>query len=246
MRWRDGERTKWLEAELPGAVAVFSTRIGGESAGRYESLNLGVLTGDDPGRVIANRTLLCAEADIDPDAVVLGRQVHGCELAWHAGPQEPPMWPEPAADPPRVDGHVIDRSGLAALVFVADCLPVALAGDDGLAMLHCGWRGLAAGIVGHGAKAVGARAAAIGPGIGPCCYEVGEEVLAAFAPLGDGIADGRRLDLKAAARRLLERAGVGLVEDAGICTCCERDTFFSHRGDGGDTGRQAGIVRGSG
>ena len=139
---------------------------------------------------------------------------------------------------------MIDRSGLAALVFVADCLPVALAGPGGLAMLHCGWRGLAAGIVGAGAEAVAATAAVIGPGIGRCCYEVGDEVLAAFAPLGAGLADGRMLDLKAVARRLLERAGVAAVEDAGLCTCCERDLFFSHRRDDGDTGRQAGIVSG--
>jgi copper oxidase (laccase) domain-containing protein len=86
----------------------------------------------------------------------------------------------------------------------------------------------------------------IGPGIGPCCYEVGDEVLAAFAPLGEGVAVGRMLDLKEVARRLLKRAGVEAIEDAGICTCCDRETFFSHRGDGGDTGRQAGIVWGGG
>ena len=79
-------------------------------------------------------------------------------------------------------------------------------------MLHCGWRGLAAGIVARGAEAVGATDAAIGPGIGPCCYEVGEEVLGAFADLGDGIADGRMLDLPEVARRLLERAGVERIE----------------------------------
>jgi copper oxidase (laccase) domain-containing protein len=110
-------------------------------------------------------------------------------------------------------------------------------------MLHGGWRGLAAGIVGRGVAAVDAEAAAIGPGIGPCCYEVGEEVLAAFAPLGDGLAEGRMLDLPAVAARLLERAGVPAVASAGICTSCNQDLFFSHRGSGGRTGRQAGLVR---
>jgi copper oxidase (laccase) domain-containing protein len=109
-------------------------------------------------------------------------------------------------------------------------------------MLHCGWRGLAGGIVGAGSAAVEATAAAIGPGIGPCCYEVGDDVLAAFAPLGPGIAEQRMLDLAAVAARLLERAGVEAIETAGICTRCERETFFSHRGDGPDTGRQAGLV----
>ena len=244
MRWREGEGTRWLEADLPGAVAAFSTRLGGVSEKPYESLNLGVLTGDAGGRVIANRRRLCSALAVDPDLVVMGRQVHGAEIARHSGPQNPSSWPEPGPDPPEIDGHVIDRSGLAALVFVADCLPVALAGPGGLAMLHCGWRGLAAGIIGTGAEAVAATAAAIGPGIGRCCYEVGDEVLAAFAPLGAGLADGRMLDLKAVARRLLERAGVAEVEDAGLCTCCERDLFFSHRRDDGDTGRQAGIVSG--
>ena len=127
-------------------------------------------------------------------------------------------------------------------MFVADCLPIAVAGDGGVAMLHGGWRGLAAGIVGAGVEAVAGRAAAIGPGIGPCCYEVGEEVLAAFAPLGEGVAVGRMLDLKAVARALLERAGVTEIEDAGLCTSCNQDLFFSHRGGGPETGRQAGIA----
>ena len=109
-------------------------------------------------------------------------------------------------------------------------------------MLHCGWRGLAAGIVARGAAAVGATAAAIGPGIGPCCYEVGDEVLAAFAGLGDGIARERMLDLPEVARRLLAAAGVERVESAGLCTACEPELFFSHRRDDGRTGRQAGLA----
>jgi len=242
MDWREGEGTRWLETALPGARAVFSTRLGGVSEGPWSSLNLGILTGDERDRVVANRVRLCAATGIDPGGVVIGRQVHASAIASHEQAQEPSLWPDPAADPPELDGHVIDRSGLAALVFVADCLPIALAGPDGLAMLHCGWRGLAGGIVGSGAAAIDAEAAAIGPGIGPCCYEVGEEVLAAFAPLGPGVADGRMLDLKEVARRLLERAGVTAVEDSGICTRCEGETFFSHRGEGPETGRQAGIV----
>lgn len=242
MDWREGEGTRWLETGLPGARAVFSTRLGGVSEGPWSSLNLGILTGDERDRVVANRVRLCAATGIDPGGVVIGRQVHASAIASHEQAQEPSLWPDPTADPPELDGHVIDRSGLAALVFVADCLPIALAGPDGLAMLHCGWRGLAGGIVGSGAAAIDAEAAAIGPGIGPCCYEVGEEVLAAFAPLGPGVADGRMLDLKEVARRLLERAGVTTVEDSGICTRCEGETFFSHRGEGPETGRQAGIV----
>jgi YfiH family protein len=125
---------------------------------------------------------------------------------------------------------------------VADCLPVMLAGDAGVAAIHCGWRGMAAGIIDRGVGEVRATAAAIGPGIGPCHYEVGDEVLAEFADLGDGIADGNRLDLVAVARRLLERAGVTQVEAAGLCTSCEADLFYSHRRDGSRSGRQAGAV----
>jgi copper oxidase (laccase) domain-containing protein len=128
------------------------------------------------------------------------------------------------------------------LVFVADCLPIALAGPRGIAMLHGGWRGLASGIVARGVHEVGASAAAIGPGIGPCCFEVGTDVLDRFSGLGDGIARGRTLDLPEVAARLLDAAGVQVVERADICTSCEPELFFSHRRDGGETGRQVGVV----
>ena len=116
-------------------------------------------------------------------------------------------------------------------------------------MLHCGWRGLAAGIVAEGVAALrdlGAGAAvtaAIGPGAGRCCYEVGEEVHAAFGDLGPEVRDGRRLDLKLVARRRLEAAGVPAIHDVELCTMCsDPGLFFSHRRDGGVTGRQAGAV----
>jgi copper oxidase (laccase) domain-containing protein len=131
---------------------------------------------------------------------------------------------------------------LAPLVLTADCLPVAMAGPGGVAILHCGWRGLAAGMIAAGAAAVEAESAAIGPGIGPCCYEVGPEVLGAFAELGEGIAKGRMLDLPEVARRLLAAAGVDQVESAGLCTSCEEELFFSHRRDHGTTGRQGNLV----
>lgn len=108
-------------------------------------------------------------------------------------------------------------------------------------MLHCGWRGLAAGIVARGAEAVRATHAAVGPGIGPCCYEVGDEVLHAFSGVGDDVAAGRMLDLPEVARRLLRQSGVEQVESAGLCTCCEEELFFSHRRDGGP-GRQGGLA----
>jgi YfiH family protein len=190
-----------------------------------------------------NRRRFATAAGLEPERVVIARQVHGAEVASHHGPQDPSPYAKPGiVAPPELDGHVTAERGLGELVFVADCLPVALAGPGGVAMLHCGWRPLAGGIVEKGARAVGATAAAVGPGIGPCCYEVGEEVLARFLPLGEGVADGRMLDLPEVARRLLERAGVESVEVAGLCTSCDAELFYSHRRDGPTTGRQGGLA----
>jgi YfiH family protein len=256
MDWRERDGLCWLEADLGAARAAFTTRSGGVSEAPFDSLNLGVLTDDANRAVIGNRERLAAALGFAPAQIPIGLQVHGGALAVHSRPQEPSPFAEPGREIPEVDGHVVTALGLAPLVFTADCLPIALAGPGGVAMLHCGWRGLAAGIVAAGAEAVGATAAAIGPGIGPCCYEVGPEVLDAFSTLGDGIspADGpesrvradisapRRLDLAEVARRLLRVAGVERVDSAGLCTSCEPELFFSHRRDAGRTGRQAGLA----
>lgn len=251
MDWRESDGLRWLEADLRGARAAFSTRLGGVSGPPFDSLNLGVLTADEPDAVVENRRRLAASLNLSPDRIAFARQVHGCELESHTA-THPPLRRSFAATGgervqrglriPEADGHVVTVPGLAGLVFVADCLPVALSGPRGAAMLHCGWRGMAAGIIAAGAEAVGATEAAIGPAIGPCCYEVGEEVLGAFSGLGEGIAEGRMLDLPEAARRLLREAGVELVQSAGLCTSCEEELFFSHRRDAGRTGRQAGVA----
>jgi purine-nucleoside/S-methyl-5'-thioadenosine phosphorylase / adenosine deaminase len=242
LRWRERDRVRWLEADLPGARAAFSTRIGGISDGPFKSLNLGRLTGDRPDAVRENRHRLAAAIAIDPELVLIGRQIHGAEVARHDQPTEPGAYANPAPGLPAADGHATAHPGLAPLVFVADCLPVALAGPGGVAMIHCGWRGLAAGIVQRGVDQVEARAAVVGPGIGPCCYEVGDEVLAAFEPLGPDVAEGWMLSLRQAAGRLLQRAGVESVEVSEECTSCQPELFFSHRRDGERTGRQAGLV----
>jgi YfiH family protein len=257
MEWRESEGVRWLQADLGEARAAFATRVGGVSAAPFDRLNLGVLTDDPDEAVVENRERLAAALGLDPARIPIGLQVHGSDLAFHSEPQQPSPFAVPGSEIPKVDGHVVREPGLAPLVFTADCLPVALSGPGGVAMLHCGWRGLAAGIVASGAEAVAATAAAIGPGIGPCCYEVGPEVLNAFSHLGPGIAraaDGpisragddisahRRLDLVEVARRLLLEAGVERVEAAGLCTSCEPELFFSHRRDAGRTGRQGGLV----
>jgi copper oxidase (laccase) domain-containing protein len=116
-------------------------------------------------------------------------------------------------------------------------------------MLHCGWRGLAGGIIGRALTLFEETpSAAVGPGIGRCCYEVGPEVLEAFADLDSasadspGVASGRMLDLRAVAEAKLQAGGVQRIEHTDLCTACRPDLLFSHRRDHGVTGRQAGLA----
>ena len=228
-----------IVVELPGATALFTTRHGGLSAGRYESLNLGRFTDDDPDAVARNRETLQAQLGV---RFAFGRQVHGKRVI------RAQTAPDPEATPLDADGQATNVVGLAPMVLTADCLPIAVAGGGAVAMLHAGWRGLAAGIVAEGVDAVrglGAAgaplAAAIGPGAGPCCYEVSEDVHEVFAGFGPDVRRGRKLDLKAVARWALNEAGVSDVHDVGLCTICSTE-FFSHRRDHGVTGRQAGVA----
>jgi polyphenol oxidase len=218
-----------FDLTLPGARVTFSTRRGGVSQGSFASLNLGLWTGDEPDRVMENRDRLRHHAGAEH--IALGRQVHGIELhEWTARPG--------VGDPPEVDGHLTREPRLGLLVQVADCLPVALAGADQVAMLHCGWRGLAGGIVARALERFDEPpTAAIGPGIGKCCYEVGEEVAAELGRSGE-----THLDLRAIAREQLEAGGVASVLEVDMCTSCHPELFFSHRRDNGVTGRQAGVV----
>jgi polyphenol oxidase len=253
MEWREADGLRWLEARMPGATAAFTTRRGGVSNQPFDELNLGLFTDDDGDAVVENRRRLATALGFATDRIAISRQIHGAELiddskagslccSFSSLEGDSAQLEEGAAGIPDADGHLIAEAGIAPLVFVADCVPVALAGPDGAAMLHCGWRGLAAGIVARGVEAVAATDAAIGPSIGPCCYEVGADVLEAFEDLGDGIVSDRRLDLPEVARRQLRQHGVERIEVSGLCTSCEPDLFFSHRRDAGRTGRQAGLV----
>lgn len=252
MEWREHDGVRWLEAAMPGASAAFTTRLGGVSEPPFAALNLGIFTEDNREAVVENRRRLAAALGFATDRVAIARQVHESALIEHVDLSSPfcsfasdeigEERGEPLVAIVDADGHVVMAEGMAALVFVADCVPVALAGPAGVAMLHCGWRGLAAGIIAKGVAAIGATDAAIGPSIGPCCYEVGGEMLAGFEPLGEDIAIDRMLDLPEVARRLLGEAGVERVEASGLCTSCEPELFFSHRRDRGRTGRQAGLV----
>jgi polyphenol oxidase len=251
-QWRERNEIVWLAASLPNATAAFSTRLGGMSEGPYATLNLGILTDDDPDRVRENRRRLVAALGRDADGVVMGRQVH--ETAVQVQRERPPQTPVTApAVLAEADAQLTDHENLTPLVLVADCLPLVLSAGDGVGVVHCGWRGIVKGIVAKalaslwsltGVSANG-TSAAIGPGIGPCCYEVGAAVTHEFerAGLNEAI-DGARLDLAAAVRSQLLAAGVpnNAIASAALCTSCNPDLFFSHRRDCGTTGRQAGLV----
>jgi YfiH family protein len=197
--------------------------------------------------VAENRRLLVDDLGLAAERVAMGWQVHGTDLLDWGAPPDEGGFAAPGAKLAKVDGHVTAVPGLGLLVLVADCLPVALIGGGRAAMLHCGWRGLAGGIIAGALEHFDEPpAAAIGPGIGKCCYEVGDEVLVKFAsvlPGGlEGVSEGRMLDLRGIARRLLEAGGVTRIEDVDYCTSCRPDLFFSHRRDRGVTGRQGGIA----
>jgi hypothetical protein len=247
-------RDEHFAIDLPAAQAMFTTRRGGFSEGPYASLNLGRLTADRPDAVQRNRAKLQVEVGVPPAHI---RQVHGTEVRRITSLPVAGVAPLPdeGVELPEADGQATPLRGLAPMVLVADCLPIAVAGrgrsngDGAVAMLHAGWRGLAGGIVAAGVQALrelgvdGPIEAAIGPGAGVCCYEVGEEVHAEFADVGSDVRRGRNLDLKAIARHELEHAGVDAVHDIGLCTICADDSlFFSHRRDHGVTGRQAGVA----
>src|SRR4051812_1305456 len=126
MEWRERDGVRWLEAELPGARAAFSTRIGGASEAPYEALNVAILTGDEHESVRENRGRLAGAIDRPADGVVMARQVHGTELLRHDGPQEPQVYADVVRSPVEADAHATSSRDLTPLVMVADCLPVAL------------------------------------------------------------------------------------------------------------------------
>jgi YfiH family protein len=233
-----------FEWKVDGPYRVaFSTRLGGVSEGDFESLNLGILTDDEPERVVENRRRLCAWVGADPETATMAWQVHGARVA--RADSRGIVTAGTVFD--RCDGLWTDEPGRALALLTADCFPVALArrnGAPGLAVLHVGWRGLLGGIAEAGSSELGADvSAAIGPGIGACCYEVGEEVAERFRErFGDEVLAEGRLDLGRATEVALRRAGVEDIERLGGCTACSPDLFFSHRRDRGRTGRQGVIA----
>jgi len=212
---------RWDE---PGYVVAFTTRLGGVSEAPYDSLNLTRGTGDRAERVEENRRLACEALGLPGARLAFNRQVHSPTV--HRA--------TPGVRGVPGDGLWTDEEDVPLLAMSADCLPIAVARTDGpraLAVLHAGWRGLSEGIVEAGVAALGPgpTAAAIGPAIGPCCYEVGSEVSDRFD--ADLTRDGR-LDLWSAAERALRAAGVDRVDRFDLCTRDHPELFFSHRRTG--------------
>jgi polyphenol oxidase len=210
--------------------ALFTTRVGGNLSSRA-----GALREEAPSA----RERLRERIGLRSLAYTL--QVHG---ACVRGVQGSSARGAASTAGAHADGQTSVMSGIGLMAFTADCLPVALGCEGAVAMLHAGWRGLAAGVLEEGIRAlraIGGRGeivAVIGPGAGRCCYEVGEEVHAAF---GNACRDHERLDLKGLARGRLQRAGVNDVRDLDLCTICD-ERFFSHRREGALAGRQVGVA----
>ncbi len=234
-------------ALLAGFPHGFTTRRGGHSSGPFGSLNLGGGVGDERGAVQENWETLAAATGLSFARV---RQVHG-DAVWLAlGPCAPTA---------EADAVLSTRPGVAACVAAADCVPI-LIGDPrsgAVTAVHAGWRGTLAHVAARAVEALvrekGAHRsdllAAIGPSIGPCCYEVAPDLAQAFREdLGARVAEprgcGSRVDLWLANELVLRKAGLDRerIEVLGRCSACESDTFFSHRRDAGRTGRQVGFI----
>ena len=251
LSWRNRDGLEWLAWEGAGVAAAFPTREGGVSPAPYDSLNLGLSTGDEPANVLENRRRFCAAVGVPHERLVVPGQVHGATLAW-VGETEAGRG---AFDRETVihdhDGLLTAAPGLGLVVSHADCVPVVVAarGADGpeLAAVHAGWRGMLAGIVGQAAAALARRGrllgAVVGPSIGPCCFSVDEELRARFDERFPGSAGRSTVDLWACAARDLEAAGLppAAVTVAALCTMSDK-RFFSHRRDRGSTGRHLAIA----
>ena len=240
-----------IGCELPGGRVLFCTRRGGVSGEPFDTLNVGLNTADHALAVEENRDRVAQLIGFPRERWLEPRQVHGAVVG------RVTELPEPGAEAPEADGIATTLQDAAAVVVTADCLPVALVSDRAVAMVHAGWRGLAANILTEGVQAMRELGGddteihvAIGPSIGVCCYEVNTTVHRAFMKYPRGVAGlSNHAHLKNVARLQMQHANVPLdhIHDVDICTmCAPRSLFHSHRRDYGDaagnTGRQASAV----
>lgn len=251
----------YLTAPTIGARHAFSTRLGGVSTGYLSGLNLSMTRDPVPAHVVENYRRLGEATGIDTARMAFTKQVHGAAVRV-AGPEDVHVLGTPV--PYEADGLVTNVPGLALICFTADCVPVLLcdAVNGVIGAIHCGWRSSVQDILGVAVskmRDLGAApehiAAAIGPAISRCCFEVGGEVTEAVARWlgGDtaGLFEAERgapgkylLDLKAANARRLIQLGVAAehiaISDA--CTMCSPETFWSHRHTRGQRGSQGALI----
>jgi hypothetical protein len=238
-------------AELAHGI---TTRHGGVSEGRYATLNLSRTLGDDPAAVETNVQRTSAAIGVSRQTLVSPRQRHTAMVR-----RVDTATPGQSLD--YTDALITDRPGIAFLLVFADCTPVLIYDPvrRALAVAHSGWRGTTQGMAAAAVAALTAEfgsrpadlIATVGPSIGPCCYEVGEDVTSAVAArftrpdelLPTRGRNGRRhFDLWAANRRLLAEAGVRHIEIAGLCTACRTDEFYSFRAEQGHTGHFGAVM----
>jgi hypothetical protein len=238
----------------PGLTHAIFTRQGGVSQAPYHSLNLSVSVGDSPEVVQKNGQAVCRTLRIEPSQTVSCHLVHQADIiAVDAANRQPVMG--------KADGLVTQTPGIYLFMRFGDCVPLIFFDPAARAvgLSHAGWRGTLENVAGATVKAMveqlGCRPeniiAAIGPAIGPCCYEVGPEVMSAAAgvwPDADrlfqrnGKPQHAHFDLWEANRRQLAQAGVRQIIQSGLCTACRRSEFFSHRAEQGRTGRFGVII----
>jgi len=231
-------------------------RGGGTSAAPFDTLNLGLHVGDLPEAVVANRERGAALAGMGLERMVCAQQVHGAQVAVVTGADAGRGAVAFDAAVPEVDALVTDTEELLLALYFADCLPILLADPVRrvVAVAHAGWRGLVDGVIENTIAAMadgfGVRTAevtaAVGPGIGRCCFAVGQEVAERFpaAQVIIGKSGQPHVDLPGVARQRLQAAGVPAerIVVAEECTACHTDRYFSHRREGGRTGRMAAFI----
>lgn len=257
-----GAATVWAwqagSDRFPALHGVFA-RLGGVSRPPFATLNLGLHTGDDPDAVIANRERALASLELRLERVVAAQQVHGDRVAevdashWGMGAYDY------ASAVPGVDALITREKGTALFGYFADCLPLLISESNGewIGLAHAGWRGSVQGVAKRTVRALKGRGvgaerlfAALGPCIGPCCFEVGDEVADGFRKaFGEKVVTRARsgrpsVDLALANKLALISEGVApsRITSSGLCTACRRDLFFSHRAEGPQTGRMAAVI----
>jgi len=228
---------------------AFTTRHGGVSNGIYSTLNLAQKAGDEIENVKENYALICRAMGLETSAIVCSNQVHGNHIRVVTKEDTGKLF---KPNPHEADGLITNSTGVALMVFTADCVPILLHDpiNKVIGAVHAGWRGTASNIAG---EAIGKMEtlfkcrrenirAAIGPCISKCCYETDSDVANALPETSVRYGDKFMVDLKEANRQQLLKAGVEHIEVSEECTSCNSEKYWSHRKTNGKRGTQASII----